>query len=88
MQYLSLLLAAVTVASAAVMDVNKRFTLTKYCHDGVEDDGTCWGLNMRTYCCVNSEGGSFTIPVSVVAKSFGQGGTEYCDGAQGRYYCA
>ncbi|KAG6006640.1 hypothetical protein E4U43_000415 [Claviceps pusilla] len=84
MQYLILLLAATTLASAA--HINKRLNFTIYCSTTTPDDSTCAQAGLTSYCCSDSKRGKFTIRKEAFMESYNTHGQNTCaDG--GRIYC-
>ncbi|KAG5981893.1 hypothetical protein E4U54_006472 [Claviceps lovelessii] len=84
MQYLTLLLAAATLASAAHID--KRLNFTIYCSTTTPDDSTCAQTGFTSYCCSDSKHGKFTTRKEAIMASYNTHGQDTCaDG--GHIYC-
>ncbi|KAG5918293.1 hypothetical protein E4U42_006917 [Claviceps africana] len=96
MQYLSLLLAAATVTSAAIMapaadaELTKRLAFKKWCNSRTDDDGTCAKEGMTALCCANSQNGDFQRHISVFQLGYNKRGNFWCYDSHnnaGQIYC-
>ncbi|KAG6009182.1 hypothetical protein E4U54_008598 [Claviceps lovelessii] len=84
MQYLTLILAATALASAARVD--KRLSFTVWCSGPIPDNGTCARFKLTSSCCTPTRKGKYNKRKVAVMSSQNNQAENWCNDI-GYIYC-
>ncbi|KAG6000870.1 hypothetical protein E4U43_001475 [Claviceps pusilla] len=86
MQYSALFLAVAAVASAASINLDKRFNFGKMCHKAKDVSKDCQRLNVVTFCC--GDGPAYNREIQVIMPTQNSHDVRLCDDdGAGTLYC-